>query len=213
MPRVLAPSPAEAEKDPEEQGWAARQGAGEGPGWAWPCPPPQNPAGCTLWRQDPRSPNSHQHPVGSTLWSCHPWVGHPSVAGWGSHPSSTGCPRECGIPTGIARARCRTPAQHWTGDSPCVASTHGTAGTLVCSVGGCPWPPRAGRGPRVVLAGGSQGREAREELFMFAGAKCLLGTAPAVPGPNYSTRSGPPTQRQPGTKRGQRRRAGYCAPQ
>lgn len=86
MPRVLAPSPAEAEKDPEEQGWAARQGAGEGPGWAWPCPPPQNPAGCTHWRQDPRSPNSHQHPVGSTLWSCHPWGGHPSVAGWGSHP-------------------------------------------------------------------------------------------------------------------------------
>lgn len=54
-------------------------------------------------------------------------------------------------------------------------------------------PPRPGRGPRVVLAGGSQGREAREELFMFAGAKCLLGTVPAVPGPNYSTQAPPTT--------------------
>lgn len=80
--------------------------------------------------------------------------------------------------------------------------------------GGLPMaPPRPGRGPRVVLAGGSQGREAREELFMFAGAKCLLGTAPAVPGPNYSTRSSPPTQCRPGTERGQRRRAGHRAPQ
>lgn len=74
-------------------------------------------------------------------------------------------------------------------------------------------PPRPGRGPRVVLAGGSQGREAREELFMFAGAKCSPGTAPAVPGPNYSTRSSPPTHRRPGTKRGQRRQAGHHAPQ
>lgn len=204
MPRVLAPSPAEAEKDPEEQGWAARQGAGEGPGWAWPCPPPQNPAGCTHWRQDPCSPNSHQHPMGSTHGETYgpvtPGVGtHQWLAG-GHVPPSTGCSSECGIPTGIARARCRTPAQHQTGDSPCEVSTHGTAGTLVCGVGGSPRPPRPGRGPRVVLAGGSQGREAREELFMFAGAKCLLGTAPAVPGPNYSTRSGPPTQPQPGTK-------------
>lgn len=80
--------------------------------------------------------------------------------------------------------------------------------------GGLPTaPPRPGRGPRVVLAGGSQGRETREELFMFAGAKCSLGTAPAMPGPNYSTRSSPPTQCRPGTERGQCRRAGHRAPQ
>ncbi|KAM9656797.1 uncharacterized protein ACIBXB_009047 [Morphnus guianensis] len=53
-------------------------------------------------------------------------------------------------------------------------------------------PPGQAVAPEPRWPGGAGGREAREELFMFAGAKCSLGTAPATPGPNYSTRSPPP---------------------
>lgn len=217
MPRVLAPGPAEAEKDPEEQGWAARQGAGEGPGWAWPCPPPQNPAGCTHWRQDPpfsQLTPAPTDPVGSTHGKILSPLGWAPISGWVgvTFPPAQGAPVSVGFPQALPGHG----AGRWLSIGPgtALAWCPHTALQEPWSAGwGAATPPRPGRGPRVVLAGGSQGREAREELFMFAGAKCLLGTAPAVPGPNYSTRSGPPTQRQPGTERGQRRRAGHRTPQ
>lgn len=76
---------------------------------------------------------------------------HPSVAGCGGHIApSTGCPSECGIPTGIARTPCWTLAQHETGDSLCMVSTQGTAGTvwgLPLAPPARPWPPScAGQG-------------------------------------------------------------------
>lgn len=106
MPRALAPGPAEAEKDPEEQGWAARQGAGEGPRWAWPCPPPQNPAGCTHWKQNPlqfsQLTPAPTDPVGSTYGETHGPVtmGWAPISGWVevTSPPAQGAPVSVGFP-------------------------------------------------------------------------------------------------------------------
>lgn len=182
MPRVLAPGPAEAEKDPEEQGWAARQGAGEGPGWAWSCPPPQNPAGCTHWRQDPSQFSqitpAPTDPVGSTYGETPgpvtiEWA---PISAWGGHiPPSTGCPSECGIPTALARAQCRMLGQYQTGDSPCVGSTHGTAGTLACGVGDCPWPPPARPWPPSCAGWGEPGEGGAGRTVYVCRCQVLAG--------------------------------------
>lgn len=193
----------------------------------------------------PPPAGTHRRTHWETPRSCWPQGGHPGVVGCDIPPPRPPNPGT-GHPAAARAGFPRAPRGHGAG---CRVSIHPGTGTMaqprggdkhrlgspqdpgspVQRWGGCPWPPpptppSQAMAPEPRWLGGAGGREAQEELFMFAGAKCSPGTAPAVPGPNYSTRSWLPpppppipphlpARRQPGTERSQHRRPGHPAPQ
>lgn len=190
-------------------GRPARHWGGAGMGTALPAPPSTQLGAPTAGRTPILPAHTGTHSPGAAP---HPWG--PAGAPMGRPTAEPGTQGWLGVGHRVpCRALQRVPGSHghrqgtvpaagsasaWA-QGPQLSPSAGTAlawGLHIVSQG--PWPHGAACGPpgytmapELCRPGGAAGWEAQEEPFMFAGAKCSPGTAPAVPGPNYSTPSCP----------------------